>query len=128
MTGVTSKLRRAWWSLMGIMGFLLSPLSWWNDLVVNVPLAYLFSWPFTLVSERLFLPAFLLGYWLTNLLGLLALHASVRTMAVTPKAIEAAKQDSLLKDLLVTSLYTLILVGLVLAGWLKPPAALLARL
>ena len=37
-------------------GFILSPLSWWNDLLVNIPLAYLFSLPFSILDESLFLP------------------------------------------------------------------------
>ena len=31
--------RKAYGGLLGFIGFLLSPLSWWNDLFVNVPLA-----------------------------------------------------------------------------------------
>ena len=27
-----------------VAGFLLSPLSWWNDLVINIPLALGFAW------------------------------------------------------------------------------------
>ena len=30
--------------ILGVLGFMLSPLSWWNDAVVNLPLALLFAW------------------------------------------------------------------------------------
>jgi len=52
------------------LGFILSPLSWWNDLVVNVPLAYILSYPFTILDQSFFLSAFILAYWFTNLLGI----------------------------------------------------------
>ena len=29
--------------ILGVVGFMLSPLSWWNDAVVNLPLALLFA-------------------------------------------------------------------------------------
>ena len=65
---------RYYTGIVAIIGYLLSPLSWWNDVFVNVPLAYLFALPFSLIYEALYLPAFLLGYWLSNLLGFLLLH------------------------------------------------------
>ena len=32
-------LRRGAYALAGIIGYVLSPASWWNDAVVNIPLA-----------------------------------------------------------------------------------------
>ncbi len=64
--------------LLATIGFILSPLSWWNDLLVNIPLAYLFAWPFGALNERLFLPALVFGYWLTNIIGMLLLHAGLK--------------------------------------------------
>ena len=63
------KKQRLFNVLLVTSGFILSPLTWWNDLVVNIPLAYLFSIPFTLLHDNLFLPSFVIGYWFTNLLG-----------------------------------------------------------
>lgn len=34
---------------LAFIGFMLSPLSWWNDLFVNVPLALGFAWLVSLV-------------------------------------------------------------------------------
>lgn len=39
---------------IAVVGFVLSPLSWWNDLFVNIPLAYLFAVPFGFISEKYF--------------------------------------------------------------------------
>jgi hypothetical protein len=50
--------------LVAIIGFILSPLSWWNDLFVNIPLAYLFAIPFGWISKQYFLPSLIVGFGL----------------------------------------------------------------
>jgi hypothetical protein len=102
------------------LGWLLSPLSWWNDLVVNVPLAYFFSLPFSLIDERLYLPAFALGYWLTNVLGFMLLHKGVTGMV-------SSRRASLRKDLLIGTAYTALVVTVAALGWLPSPATLLEQ-
>ena len=98
------------------IGFILSPLTWWNDLVVNIPLAYLFSIPFSLMHESLFLPSFVIGYWFTNLLGFLLMHWGGESL------IRQKKPTFTLKHSLFISLtYSIIMVFLVLLGWLAPP-------
>jgi len=106
--------------ILAVLGWLLSPLSWWNDLLVNVPLAYFFSLPFSLIDERLYLPSFALGYWLTNVLGFVLLHKGVTGMVSTRKA-------TLKKDLLVGTAYTILVVTVAALGWLPSPATLLER-
>jgi hypothetical protein len=44
------------------IGFLFSPLSWWNDLFVNVPLAAAFAWIFAALCRPAFEPALVIGY------------------------------------------------------------------
>jgi hypothetical protein len=97
-------------------GFILSPLTWWNDLVVNIPLAYLFSVPFSFLDERLFLPCFVLGYWLTNLLGFLLMHWGGEGLIHQKKPTIGIK-----RSLLISLLYSVIVICLVLLGWLAPP-------
>ena len=106
--------------ILAALGWLLSPLSWWNDLVVNVPLAYFFSFPFSLIDERLYLPAFALGYWLTNVLGFVLLHKGVTGMV-------RARKASLKTDLLVGTAYTVLVVAVAALGWLPSPATLLEQ-
>lgn len=60
--------------IIAVIGFILSPLSWWNDLFVNIPLAYLFAIPFGYISNDYFLPAMVAGYWITNIIGFIMLH------------------------------------------------------
>ncbi|MCL4875193.1 MAG: hypothetical protein KJ064_00970 [Anaerolineae bacterium] len=102
-------------SALVVIGFILSPLSWWNDLVVNVPLAYLFSLPFTLLHESLFLPAFIIGYWLTNLLGFLLMHVGFSGMRDFKQA------------LFISLLYTLLVAMLVIGGMIPPLTHLLTK-
>lgn len=104
------------YTLVGVVGFILSPLSWWNDPFVNIPLAYLFALPFDLISRRLFVPALVVGYWLTNIAGLVLMHAGVRKLAdgnVSPMKWGTAILTSLA--------YTGLLTALALSGWLKTP-------
>jgi len=68
----------------GTVGFILSPLSWWNDLFVNFPLSYAFAWivgkffnSFMVIHKWLFVDLFVLGYFLTNLIGFLMIHSSI---------------------------------------------------
>lgn len=103
---------------MAGLGWLLSPLSWWNDLVVNVPLAYLFSVPFSFIDERLYAPAFALGYWLTNVLGFVLLHKGVAGMLSKSKA-------TLRHDLVIATAYTIVIIVVAWVGWLPSPTALL---
>jgi hypothetical protein len=104
------------------IGFILSPLSWWNDMVVNVPLAYVFSYPFSLIDQQLFLPSFILGYWLSNLLGFLMLHwGGERLIGQSQTTI------SIRRSLIISIIYSIIVIILVLLDWLAPPTEMLAR-
>jgi len=97
-------------------GFILSPLSWWNDAVVNVPLAYLFSLPFAFFSEAMFLPSFLMGYWLSNLLGLLMMHWGGEGLLNRKRPTISVRHS-----MIVSVLYSIIIIILVLLGWIPPP-------
>jgi len=104
------------YTLLGLLGFLLSPLSWWNDAFVNLPLAYLFAIPFGWISRSLFLPALVTGYWLTNVIGLVLMHTGVHRLA--DGRLPPMKW---LTTIMVSLAYTVLLTVLVLSGWLKTP-------
>ncbi len=101
-----------------IIGYLLSPLSWWNDIIINLPIAYIFALPFGLISERIFLPMMIFGYWMTNVLGLILIHHS--TKQIIGK--EDKKPNGLAKNLLISILYTLLVLLLAKFGILKFPS------
>lgn len=108
--------------LLVTVGFILSPLSWWNDMVVNVPLAYLFSLPFTLLSGDLFLPSFLLGYLLSNLLGFLMMHWGGAALLRQQRPTMSMK-----RSLFVSVVYLIILIVFVVLDWIPSPSELLQK-
>ena len=109
--------------LLVATGFILSPLSWWNDLVINVPLAYIFSVPFSLLNEKLFLPAFIVGYWLTNLIGFILLYWGGEGLVK-----KRYKKLNLRQSLYISMLYSFIIIVLVYLGWISSPAVYLEKL
>jgi len=119
--------------IIGVIGFILSPLTWWNDLFVNFPLSYAFAYLigsllrlFVLISKDLFINLFMVGYFLTNLIGFLMMHYSV--FGVT-----RSKVGSFKTEVLVSAFYTLVIlvcfkIGLsnlakalgIFPSWVKP--------
>ncbi len=103
---------------VALIGYMLSPLSWWNDMFVNVPLALAFAWVISFFHKPAFAPSLVLGYWLTNVLGFVLLHKGATTMlSAEPKPY--SRRD-LLRDVGISLLYTLVIVALVKFGILKP--------
>ena len=103
---------------MALIGYLLSPLSWWNDLFVNVPLALAFAWLISLLFPAAFAACFVLGYWLTNVLGLILLHKGVQ--ANLSKEHRSYTRKDLIRDLVISIAYTLIIIILVRLRILEP--------
>lgn len=102
--------------IIATTGFILSPLTWWNDMLVNVPLAYLFSWPFSAMHEQLFMPSFIIGYWLTNLLGLVMLHLG--GVGFFKKQHD---KFSFKSSFIVSLIYSALILIVVMLGWLESP-------
>ena len=105
--------------ILGTIGFILSPLSWWNDAIVNLPIAYAFGFLFGLISQELFTPFLIIGYWISNIVGMILLHQGFIDVASKEKHRYTKKQ--LLKDLVVSLIYTLLIVLLIYFDILKFP-------
>jgi hypothetical protein len=56
------------------LGYLLSPLSWWNDAALNIPLAWLLASMVERLIPASFSVLFVGFYWLSNLAGFALLH------------------------------------------------------
>src|SRR5204862_4329225 len=110
--------RKVTGGILAVIGFMLSPLSWWNDLFVNVPLALAFAWLVSLFYRPAFEGSLIAGYWLTNVLGLVLLHKGAQTM-LSEKPKRYSRRD-LLRDMAISLLYTGLIVALVKFGILKP--------
>jgi hypothetical protein len=104
--------------VLATIGFMLSPLSWWNDAFVNIPLALGFAWLVSFLYQPAFTASLILGYWLTNVLGLVLLHKGARKMLSEKPAADLRRE--LLKDVIVSLIYTGVIVVLVRLEILKP--------
>jgi len=104
--------------ILGFVGYMLSPLSWWNDLWVNVPLALVFAWTVGFFYRPAFKPCLVIGYWLTNVLGFILMHKGAQQV-LTKEERKHSRRD-LLRDVGISLLYTVLIVALVELGILKP--------
>lgn len=93
------------------LGYMLSPLSWWNDLIFNLPIAYGFGWLFGLLSPAWILPMTVVGYWISNLLGILMMQWGATDVLKSES--EGRWQRDLLIGVASSTVYTLVIVGLV---------------
>ncbi len=112
-------------SILGVIGFMLSPLSWWNDAVVNLPLALAFAWvvglvyrPVAQTGSTAFNAMVILGYWLTNIAGFILMHKGAQ-QAFSKEESKYSRRE-LVKDLAVSIAYTALIVARITAGVLKP--------
>ncbi|MBE9189298.1 hypothetical protein IQ230_02730 [Gloeocapsopsis crepidinum LEGE 06123] len=105
-------------SLIFILGYMLSPLSWWNDLFFNLPIAYFFGYIFSLFNADLFLPFSIVGYWISNIAGFLLMQFGAAD--VLQKSERNLKKD-LLIGLISSTVYTIVVVLLLQFNILENP-------
>ncbi|MGA1263766.1 MAG: hypothetical protein ACO331_07635 [Prochlorothrix sp.] len=117
--GDRSPAQHLWNSVLVGFGYLLSPLSWWNDLVFNLPIAYGFARLVTWGHRDWLGPAVLLGYWLSNVLGLVMMQWGVVDWVRSPN------RRDWLWSLGSATVYSLAIAALVYGHWLKLPEGLL---
>lgn len=95
-----------------VIGFLLSPLSFWNDLFFNLPIAYGFGYVCSLLSPNLLLPCSILGYWISNIAGILLMQAGA--VDVLPgQAKERNLKKELLTGLVSSLVYSFVIFALI---------------
>jgi hypothetical protein len=111
--------RRMAGGFWAMVGYLLSPLSWWNDPFINLPLAWLFASLVSLMSRRLFAPAMVVGYWLTNVAGLALMARGTAQMA---NGSRGSRGRELLLSIVAATGYTVLVVALIRFGVLQPLA------
>jgi uncharacterized membrane protein HdeD (DUF308 family) len=100
-------------SLIAI-GYLLSPLCWWNDLFFNLPIAYFFGKLCSLFSQNFFVAGAIAGYWLSNIVGILLMQFG--TLELLKKQSEP-QPHNLKKELLMgfvsSTVYTIAILALI---------------
>lgn len=110
--------RRVTGGVLAVIGFMLSPLSWWNDLFVNVPLALGFAWLVSLAYKPAFAASLVLGYWLTNVVGFVLMHKGAQRLLSNEQ--RRYSWRDLARDVGISLLYTALIVVLVKCGILQP--------
>lgn len=101
------------------IGWVLSPLTWWNDQFVNVPLSYLLAnlfYPIKNILPIQFKWLVILSYYFTNLLGIIFMYFGGRNLIVS----FTDKVKALLIMLLFLAIYTVIMLYLDRQGKLVP--------
>ena len=93
-----------------VIGYLLSPLCWWNDLVFNLPVSYGFGYICGWFSPNLFFPGLIVGYWLSNIVGILLMQAGA--LDVFQQSERNLKKE-LLTGLATSTVYTGAIVALI---------------
>jgi len=103
---------------LAFIGYMLSPLSWWNDLFVNWPLALVCAWVVSWFYQPAFTASLIIAYWLTNVLGFVLMQkggAKIISEVDVPYS-----RKALYRDLAISLLYTLLIVALVKWGVIGP--------
>ena len=100
------------------IGYMLSPLSWWNDLFVNWPIALVFAWAISWFWKPAFVASLILGYWLTNILGFVLMQKGGAKI-ISEKDVPYSRK-CLYRDLVISVLYTVLIVALVKMGVIGP--------
>lgn len=103
-----------------VLGYLLSPLSFWNDLFFNLPIAYAFGYLCSLISPNLLLPCSIIGYWLSNIAGILLMQAgAIDVFQNQPQERDLKKE--LLMGLVSSLVYTVVIIALIQFKVLQTP-------
>ena len=110
--------RKGQGGLLAFVGFLLSPLSWWNDAFINLPLAFGFGWLVARLHKPAFEPAVIVGYWLTNVIGFVLMHKGAQR--IMNEGNRRYTRRDLARDIGVSLAYTLLIVVLLRLGVLQP--------
>ncbi|NBD34358.1 MAG: hypothetical protein GVY17_15655 [Cyanobacteria bacterium] len=101
------------------LGYLLSPLSWWNDLFFNLPIAYGFAYLFNWMFADAFLILTVIGYWLSNILGILMMQWGTFDLFFEER------QSNLKRDILLglagSTIYTIVIVLLLYWNIIQTP-------
>jgi len=106
--------------LLLAIGWLLSPLCWWNDLVINLPLAWGFARVLHLWHAEWFSAGLVIGYWLSNVLGVVLMQCGALTVFQGEEGEQTRRRD-LLISLATSTLYTAAIMLLVKTGLLPTP-------
>jgi hypothetical protein len=102
--------------ILFFIGWLLSPFTWWNDALVNIPLSYISANFLALFIRLPFVWLVIGSYWLTNILGISLLYLSGKELL----AARNNRIKNIISMALSITLYSLIVFLLNKLGVLPP--------
>jgi hypothetical protein len=108
-------IRKVRGGILAGVGYLLSPLCWWNDLVFNLPVAYAFGWLVGQMSHDWFVPGIAVGYWLSNVVGIVMMQFGATDLLQGRSPHRNWRKD-LWFGLASSTVYTLVVLALVQFG------------
>jgi hypothetical protein len=106
--------------LLLAIGYLLSPLCWWNDIFFNLPIAYAFGYICSWLSPDLLFPCTIVGYWFSNIAGILLMQLGTLDV-FTDKPKEKNLKKELLTGLVSSTAFTIVIVTLIHFNVLETP-------
>lgn len=106
--------------LLLAIGYLLSPLCWWNDIFFNLPIAYAFGYICSWLSPDLLFPCTIVGYWLSNIVGILLMQLGTLDV-FTDKPKQKNLKKELLTGLVSSTAFTVVIVALIHFNVLDTP-------
>jgi hypothetical protein len=119
LQGLTWKRLRG--GALFVLGYLLSPLCWWNDLVFNLPIAYGFGYLCSLFSADWLLPGLISGYWISNVIGILMMQfGAIDALQNQPNQRNLKKE--LVSGVVSSTIYTVLILALVQLHIIDVPA------
>ena len=90
---------------------MLSPLSWWNDLFFNLPIALVFGYGVSWINPHWLIPGTVFGYWFSNVLGMIMMQFGAVNIFLSDD------KQNMKRDILIgfgsATLYTVIVSALV---------------
>lgn len=98
------------------IGWILSPLTWWNDAFINLPLSYLTANALFYVIPIPFMWLVVVNYWITNLIGLVFMYLSGRSLILSSRD----RKKTIMTMLIFMIIYTLVMAYLDKVGKLVP--------
>lgn len=105
-----------------VLGYLLSPLCWWNDLLFNLPIAYFFGYLCSFLSPKLLLPGTIIGYWLSNVVGFLLMQFGTGDIFRKDNQENNVKKE-LFNTFVSSTVYTLVIILLIQFKIIDTPAS-----
>jgi hypothetical protein len=98
------------------IGWMLSPLTFWNDVFVNIPIAYLCASLALKFIHADFLFLALIFYWLSNGFGIMIMYFSGKSIMQD----KGNRLKALVSLLITVVIYSIIIIILNRIGILKP--------